>query len=140
MSKAISKEKQAQLLLEPGFALELVRTARMKNFYKVSETKSVDLVKLVAKSLLAIDDEKPAIATKYLTELLAILISHQINLNEEIGFELTVRDDFRKVKHMANRLCRDAAEELALDQAPKSFHIEIDPGQQSKTTAAEEEN
>jgi hypothetical protein len=140
MSKAISKEKQAQLLLEPGFALELVRAARMKNVYKVSETKSVDLVKLVAKSLLAIDHEKPTIATKYLTELLAILISHQINLNEEIGFELTVRDDLRKVKHMANRFCRDAAEEMALDQAPKSFHIEIDPKQQSKTTATEEEN
>ena len=82
MSKAISKEKQAQLLLEPGFALELARAARMRNVYKVSETKSVDLVKLVAKSLIAIDQEKPTIATKYLTELLAILISHQINLNE----------------------------------------------------------
>lgn len=139
MSKAISKEKQAQLLLEPDFALELVRAARIKNVYKVSETKSVDLVKLVAKSLLAIDQEKPTIATKYLTELLAILISHQINLNEEIGFELTVRDDLRKVKQMANRFCRDAAEELALDKPPTSAQIQFDSNHYPKNTATEEE-
>jgi hypothetical protein len=139
MSEAISKEKQAQLLLQPGYALQIARAARIKNIYEVSEFKSVDLVKLVANSMLAIEHEKPAVAERYLTELLAVLISRQVNLSEEIGFELTVRDDLRKVKQMANRLCRDAAEQGALDKAPTSTQIHRDPDDHSKNTSAEKE-
>ena len=72
MSKAISKEKQAQLLLEPGFALELVRAARINNIYKVSEGKSVDLVRLVSKSLLAIENEKLGKGSVLLLIILAV--------------------------------------------------------------------
>lgn len=139
MTDDMSKEKQAQLLLEPGFALELVRAARIKNIYEVSEIKSVDLVNLVVKSLLAIEREKPIIAEKHLTELLAVLIARQINMNEEIGFELTVRDDLRKVKYMATRFCRDEAEKMTLDQAPKSVRIDVDSEHHSNGNITDEE-
>jgi len=120
MDPISSETEQAQMLLKRGLALELVRSMQIRNRHHLGPDKTVNLIALVAKSLSALERERPESAERALTELLAILVAEELGLSAALGFELMVRDESRKVLHMANRICRDEAELPAPDINPES--------------------
>lgn len=140
MAKEMTNEEKALLLLQPGFALELARAMRIKHQHELSPLKSVDLITLVMRALRALDRQNSRQAEKELTELLAVLVSVPLGVNEALGFELLVRDDSRKVRALATQICREAAEGQA--------HLSTDSNSASETNfktetiinATEEEN
>jgi hypothetical protein len=140
MAKELSNEEKAMLLLQRGFALELARTMRIKHKYELSPMKSVDLISLVVRALRALERENPLRAEKELTELLAVLVSEPLGLNDTLGFELLVRDDSRKVRALATQICRGEAESQTHLSADPNSPIETDFEQEANVHTTDEEN
>jgi len=127
-----SNEEKAQNLLQPGQALLLAQSQHIEHLHTLTATKSVDLVSLVIKALKSLKSKNPDDAELYLTELLAVLISEQLQLNEALGFELTVRDDAHKVVTLATQILLGEADEceavagVAESQVESEFEKQID--------------
>jgi hypothetical protein len=140
MAKELSNEEKAMLLLQRGFALELARTMRIKHKHDLSPLKSVDLISLVVRALRALERENPLRAEKELTELLAVLVAGPLDLNTELGFELLVRDDSRKVRALATQICRREAEGQTHLSPDSNSPIETDFELETNIHETEEEN
>ena len=140
MANDMTNEEKAMLLLQPGFALELACSMRIKNQYDLSELKSVNLIPLVVRALRALKRQNSRQVESELTELLAVLVSGPLGLNEALGFELLVRDDSRKVRALATQICRKEAEDRnELSTEPKSpFESHFD--QETNIHSTDEEN
>ena len=132
MAKDMTNEEMALLLLQPGCALELARAMRIKHPHELSPLKSVDLVSLVVRALRALARENSLQAERELTELLAVLVSGPLAVNVELGFELLVRDDSRRVRAVATQICRREAEGQS--------HLNADPNNPFKTDFEQETN
>jgi hypothetical protein len=102
----------AQGLLQPGKALLLAQVRRIEHMHALTATKSVDLVSLVVRALKSLGSNNLDDAECLLTELLAVLISENLEMNQALGFELTVRDDAHKVQTLATQILLGEADDF----------------------------
>lgn len=140
MPKDMTNEEKALLLLQPGFASELVRAMRIKHQHELSPLMSVDLIGLVMRALRALERQNTRHAEKELTELLAVLVSTPLGVSEALGFELLVRDDSRKVRALATQICRKEAEGQSYLNANSNSFLESEFDQEINIHPTDEEN
>ena len=140
MANDMTNEEMALLLLQPGCALELVRAMRIRHPHELSPLKTVDLISLVVRALRALGRENLQQAEREMTELLAVLVSVPLDVNEELGFELLVRDDSRRVRALATQICRREAEGQSNFNVDPNSHFETNFEQETNIHSTDEEN
>ena len=114
----MSSEQIAVDLFNGECALNVMRAANQRVPYRVSDTREIDINRLIIRIYLAIENGSCDVAKRHLNELAAILVAPILEIGNEVYVEYGVRRDIAKVMSRVRRELVSAAETVV---NPESF-------------------